>query len=244
MEERRLGRTGVCVSQVGIGTGAFPEAGAPQHGARLLCEAARLGVTFWDTANNYDTYREIRLALRRLGKASSRIVIASKVEAHSARGAASQLGRALRELGRDRVDIMLLHYVREPLRHWRGALKTLARAKRRGDVRAIGLSTHRPRLVREALEAGGLDCVFVTLNLAGAWIEGRGGRAAMIEACRLARRAGMGVVLLKVLASGQLSGRRVQALRWAARQPFADAILIGVETTSQLHQDLAALDVR
>ena len=40
---------------------------------------------------------------------------------------------------------------------------------------AIGLSTHHPRFVREAIRMGVFDCVFMTLNCAGTWVEGRGG---------------------------------------------------------------------
>ncbi len=237
MESRWLGTTGICLSRFGVGTGAFPEVGAPQHGAKLLYEAARLGVTFWDTANSYDTYREIRLALSRLGPSRARIIISSKLEAQTARGASRQITRCLHDVGRDWIDIMLLHYVREPLRAWEGAIKSLRRAKQRGEVLAIGISTHNPRYVREAICAQ-LDCVFVTLNVAGSWVEGRGGNAAMIRACREARQAGLGVVLLKVLGNGALTHRRVQALRWAIRKPFADAVIVGVETIAQLHDDL------
>jgi aryl-alcohol dehydrogenase-like predicted oxidoreductase len=238
MEYRRLGKSGIRISRFGVGTGAFPEAGAPRHGTRLLCEAACLGVTFWDTANNYDTYREIRLALRRLGPGRSTITISSKLEAQTFLGASRQLTHCLREIGRDWVDIMLLHYVQEPLVAWHGALEALAKAKRRGEVLAIGLSTHHPRSVRDAIKTGELDCVFVTLNMTGTWVEGRGGSPAMIEACQEAKRAGLGVVILKVLGNGQLVGRKAQALRWAVSRSFVDGIIVGVETIAQLREDL------
>jgi len=242
MEYRWLGKTGIRISRVGIGTGAFPEAGAPRHGARLLRDAASLGVTFWDTANNYDTYREIRLALRWLKSPSSRIVISSKLEAKTARGAARQIQKCLREIGRDWIDVMLLHYVQEPLMAWGGAIEALLKTKRRGEITAIGLSTHNPRYVREAIDSGVMDCVFVTLNVAGTWVEGRGGNAAMIRACQEAKRAGLGVVILKVLGNGALVTQRSRALRWAARRAFADGVIVGVETNVQLREDLRYVD--
>jgi len=203
-----------------------------------LCEAARLGVTFWDTANNYDTYREIRLALARLGSRRSTIMISSKLEAKTLRGASRQIEYCLHEIGRDWVDIMLLHYVQEPLATWRGAIEALRRAKQRGDVLAIGLSTHHPRYVQEAIKTGMLDCVFVTLNVAGTWVEGRGGNPAMIVTCQEAKRAGLGVVILKALGNGQLVSQKGRALRWAVSRSFADGIIVGVETIAQLREDL------
>jgi aryl-alcohol dehydrogenase-like predicted oxidoreductase len=156
---------------------------------------------------------------------------------------------------------MLLHYVQEPLREWRGAIDALVRAKRRGDVLAIGLSTHNPRFVREAIDTGVMECVFVTLNVAGTWVEGGGGngaclprrsqqanfarrRQAMIDACQAAKRAGLGVVLLKVLGNGALVSQRISALRWAFSRPFADGVIVGVETIAHVRRDLAAVERR
>jgi len=238
MEYRWLGHTGICLSRLGIGTGAFPEAGAPDHGARLLCEAERLCLTFWDTANIHETYREIALALKQLGPARARIVISSKIEAKTARGARRQLDSALRALRRGWVDIILLHYVRESLSCWESALDTLHKAKRRGEVLAVGLSTHNPRFVRDGVARKVVDCVFVTLNVAGTWVEGRGGTRSMIEACQDAARTGVGVVLLKVLGNGALIPQRSRALRWAIGQAFADGVIVGTETIAQLRDTL------
>jgi len=204
-----------------------------------LDEAARRGVTFWDTANSYDTYREIRLALNHLNRRRAGIVISSKLEAKTARGAARQIARCLRDIGQDWIDLMLLHYVQEPLEAWTGAIEACLAAKRRGQILTVGLSTHHPRYVQAAISTGVLDCVFVTLNVAGTWVEGSGGNPAMITACKAAKRAGLGVVILKVLGNGQLAVQKARALRWAVRQSFADGIIVGVETLGQLQEDLA-----
>jgi aryl-alcohol dehydrogenase-like predicted oxidoreductase len=125
------------------------------------------------------------------------------------------------------------------LSRWQGAIATLQQAQRRGTVLAIGLSTHNPRYVREAITSGVMDCVFVTLNVAGTWVEGQGGNEAMIQACHKAERAGLGVVILKVLGNGGLASQKARALRWAVRQRFADGVIVGVETVSQLQEDAA-----
>ncbi len=61
----------------------------------------------------------------------------------------------------------------------------------------------------------------------------------MIESCVLAKQAGLGVVILKVLGNGQLVSQKMRALQWAARLPFADGIIVGVETLKQLREDVA-----
>jgi aryl-alcohol dehydrogenase-like predicted oxidoreductase len=159
------------------------------------------------------------------------------LEAQQASGASRQIQRALRQIGRDWIDVMLLHYVREPLGRWAGALAALRRAKRHGDVRAIGLSTHHPRYVLAAIEEQ-LDAVFATLNVAGTWNEGPDGREGMVRACRQAARAGLGVVILKVLGNGALCSQKARALRWAARYPHADAVLIGMASVDELRENV------
>lgn len=242
MTERLFGQTGIRVSSLTIGTGAFPEAGAPRVGAAILVRGAELGVTTWDTANNYDTYREIRLALRQLEpRLRDRIVIVSKIEAKTSSGARRQTEQALRQTGRPMVNVMLLHYVREPLTAWDGAIAYLLRAQRRGLVRAIGISTHDARWVRQACVDPRLQVIFGTLNQAGLWLDGGTTREEMRRTLEIASYRGYGIGILKVLGSGALVRRRRAAICWAAAHSFAQTLVIGVENTRQLEANVRLL---
>src|SRR6266545_1895539 len=103
----RLGRSGLTVSTLCFGTGYM--AGAVSAGARLLARAYELGVTFWDTSDDYGTHPHVARALRDVGR--GQVVVATKTYASTGAGARRSVTRALRELGVEEVDVLLLHAV-------------------------------------------------------------------------------------------------------------------------------------
>jgi aryl-alcohol dehydrogenase-like predicted oxidoreductase len=62
----RLGRSGLTVSTLCFGTGYM--SGPVAAGARLLTRAYELGVTFWDTSDDYGTHPHVARALRDVGR--------------------------------------------------------------------------------------------------------------------------------------------------------------------------------
>lgn len=102
-----LGLTGLRVSTLCFGTGYL--GGSAAAGARLLTRAYDLGVTFWDTSDDYGTHPHVARALREVGR--DRVVVATKTYASTEGGARRSVTKALRELGVEAVDIFLLHAV-------------------------------------------------------------------------------------------------------------------------------------
>src|SRR5712692_11086817 len=90
----RLGRTGLTVSSLCFGTGYM--SGSVTAGARLLVRAYELGVTFWDTSDDYGTHPHVARALREVGR--DEIVVVTKTYASTAVGARRSVTKALREL--------------------------------------------------------------------------------------------------------------------------------------------------
>ena len=69
MKKVRLGRSGLMVSSLAIGTltmSPLQKNLSPERGAEILLYAAEKGVNLFDTAQYYDTYEPLRLPLRRL----------------------------------------------------------------------------------------------------------------------------------------------------------------------------------
>ena len=102
-----LGRTGLIVSTLCFGTGYL--SGSVTPGARLLARAYDLGVTFWDTSDDYGTHPHVAKALKEVGR--DRIVVATKTYASTAAAARRAVAKALRELRVETLDIFLLHAV-------------------------------------------------------------------------------------------------------------------------------------
>lgn len=163
---RRLGRSGLVVSALGMGCWAIGGpfwAGAQPLGwgevddaesARAIGRAIDLGVTFFDTADVYGTGRSERVLGKALAKRRADVVIASKwgntydETARQLTGAdpsPAYLRRALeaslRRLGTDWVDLYQLHLGDLPIPQADELLVTLEDLVAEGTVRWYGWST-------------------------------------------------------------------------------------------------------
>jgi len=187
---RRLGRTGLLVSEVGFGAA---HVGTGDEGEEALFRAFSLGVNFVETGRAYEEseYR-IGKALHRLAEGAPPIHVASKTLKRSRDGALNELERSLAHLGLDRVDIYQLNDLDE--QSWPqvmgsgGALEGLREAQEQGLVRFIGISSHSAEVLRRALESEQFD----TIEVAYSPFNRRG--EAVI---RLAHRRDIGVIGMK-----------------------------------------------
>jgi len=132
MNRKQLGRTGVFIPEVGIGTWNY------QAGPDLLRKGVELGAALVDTAESYGTDAVIRKGLAGL---RDRVFLATKVSAANFR--ARELKRSadasLERLGIDTIDLLQLHEPNPsvPIEETMGALEDLVDA---GKVRFIGVS--------------------------------------------------------------------------------------------------------
>jgi len=202
------------------------------EGADLIRLALDSGVNFLDTAEDYATYPYIR---RAVGCRDTGIVIASRCYAHTAGAMRSSLERALRETGRDAIDLFGLHEQEsgETIRgHW-DAIEYLLKARQEGKIRALYVSTHFVRVVKAVSMIPEIDAVFPLINMTGTGIRD-GSQEDMISAIRQAHAAGKGVWAMKALAGGHLSGRSLAALAFVRDIPEVDAVAIGASSAAEI----------
>jgi aryl-alcohol dehydrogenase-like predicted oxidoreductase len=112
----------------------------PETAAELYRFALAHGINCFDTAEFYENYSSLGLALQ----SNPGMIIASRSYAVTWAEMQQSVERACRELQRDYVDIFGLHEVESEatLRGHRGALEYLQEAKHRGQIRAVSISTH------------------------------------------------------------------------------------------------------
>jgi aryl-alcohol dehydrogenase-like predicted oxidoreductase len=226
------GQTGLLVSPVCVGTGAMGPGRhnlSPDDGAAILRRALELGVNFWDTAPSYGTHPHLRQALA--GVRRDDVVVSTKTRAFGPSEATAELERSLHELGLEHVDSALLHGVSSPedLAAREGALEALLRARARGLVRAVGVSTHlyTGQLLDVLAERDELQVVLALYNRDGLGLRGGGVEEHRVRLARLHAR-GKGVTAMKVVGDGALADRAVEMLRDALAQPFLTAVCVGV----------------
>jgi diketogulonate reductase-like aldo/keto reductase len=144
---KELGRTGVSIPEVGIGTFAY------QGGPELLRQGLDAGALFIDTAESYGTESVVGEAVRGI---RDRVFLATKVspEHFHERDLRDAVDASLRRLRVDAVDLVQLHYPNPsiPIQETMGALSGLVDA---GKVRFCGVSNFSIDQLREAQKALG-----------------------------------------------------------------------------------------
>jgi aryl-alcohol dehydrogenase-like predicted oxidoreductase len=144
MEYRRLGRSGLKVSEICLGTMTFGHGTDPTEAERIVQASLDAGVTFFDTADGYSGGASETMLGRAIGARRREVVIATKV--FNAMGPGpndSGMSRvhimnavedSLRRLGTDYIDLYYIHHVdvQAPLEEMLRAFDDLVR---QGKVR-------------------------------------------------------------------------------------------------------------
>jgi len=176
---RRFGRTGLAFPEIGLGTWTFSgrDFGPIDEEVcvAVIREAEAAGVRFFDTADVYGKGRGERLLARGLSPGGG--FVSTKV-GNDFRGPRPRSRKnfdpayleeaveaCVRRLGRPRLDLVHLHNPPPEVLRQGGAVEALARMKRDGKVRLLGLSTVRPEEVRAVTEADVFDGVQLPFNL-------------------------------------------------------------------------------
>jgi aryl-alcohol dehydrogenase-like predicted oxidoreductase len=230
MHYRPLGRTGLDVSQLGFGCGSI--GGLLVRGdyptmRRVVGRAIELGVTYFDTASLYgDGQSEVNLGavLRELRSdvlVGTKVLLAPGSTDRIEAAVVSSVEGSLRRLGREPVDLIQLHNPLMP--HGRpdwasvtaNAIATVFHAfqslERQGKVRFWGITgLGETETLHQAVAGGGLHTVQVVYNLLNP-SPGRQVPAGFPyqDYRQLIDRAAdkqMGVIAIRILAGGALSG--------------------------------------
>lgn len=217
MNYRRLGRTGLQISEISLGTVELgldygvPVAGehlrpAEAEAARLLNRALDLGVNFIDTARAYGASEEV--IGRGLKSRRREYILASKLvpireEGQSDRELREQVKvsivASLRALQTDVIDLLQTHHTPVDVVAAGRVVAAMQEAQAAGDVRFIGASTYGEDAPLAVLEDGRFDTLQVAYSLVDRTLEER--------VLPLAQARDIGVVIRSVLLRGVLTHR-------------------------------------
>ncbi len=214
MDYRRMGRSGLKVSEICLGTMTFGH-GTDAAGAEQIVGAAlEAGVMFFDTANGYNDGVSETMLGRALGKRRREAIIASKVfnpmgpgpnDSGMSRSHIMQaVEDSLRRLGTDYLDLYYIHHVdvQTPLEEMLRAFDDLVR---QGKVRYTGCSNYETWRLMEAVWISDsknltrFEAYQPQYSLVVRDIEEE-----LVPACAL---KGLGVVVWSPLAGGYLAGK-------------------------------------
>lgn len=181
MDYTTLGRTGLRVSVAGLGCGGSSRLGRSRgksqaESVALIRAALDLGVNLVDTAAVYDTEAIVGAALQ--GVPRDRVVIATKAQVRrddrplSADEVVASLGRSLRALGTDHVDLFQLHGVPPSLYDHavEQILPALLIEQDKGKIRHLGITETGPNdprhlMLQRAVHDGRWEVVMLAFHL-------------------------------------------------------------------------------
>jgi aryl-alcohol dehydrogenase-like predicted oxidoreductase len=243
MKRRPLGKTGISVSEIGLGGWqlANPVWNSPgADDARKIVQCALdAGCDCFDTSPGYGDGRSEELLGRALKSVRARVTICTKF-GHDADGTVDfdvravrrSLEGSLRRLRTDYVDVLLLH--NPPLEFMDGTraphYAELEQLKGEGKLRAYGVSLDHGHELETVMRTTRCGVAEVLLNVF---------HQEPLAACRQAAAAGMGLIVKVPLDSGWLSGKYRRDSRFTdIRERWSREI---IERRSALVEQFAAL---
>jgi 1-deoxyxylulose-5-phosphate synthase len=238
-----LGPAKIKVSRMALGSGTFGGGHSSNQMRKLGADgladlwwnAYDLGVFFWDTADAYGSHAAVKVALKKMPR--EKVVILTKAASRTAEAMKADLDRFRQEMGTDYIDIVLLHSRMSP--KWdeldKGPMDVLAEAKDGKLVRSVGISCHSTEALKVAARSPWLDILLTRLNQFGVRMDDD--TDAVLPLIAEARKAGKGLIAMKVLGEGQLRSRVDDALRYAATKDAVHCFTIGCESRAEFKEN-------
>jgi aryl-alcohol dehydrogenase-like predicted oxidoreductase len=237
-----LGKTGIQVSLVGMGTGSVGSGQASNQTrlgikgfARVVRHALDQGVCFFDVADQYGSHVYLREALK--GVPRENYVIQTKTHATNFADAKSHLERYRLELGVDYMDIVLLHCMQKSgwQRPHEGAMEYLRKAKEEKIIRAHGTSCHGMDPLRTSAKEPFVEVDLARINPEGLIMDDKKPDevASVLEEMHA---AGKGIVGMKILGEGKINTpeRKDASLRYVLGLGTVNAFIIGFQSTEEV----------
>lgn len=276
MRLHRLGSSDLLVGEIGLGCMSL---GTEEKAAvSIVHEALEYGVNLLDTADLYDEGRNEELVGLAIRGRRDRVVLATKVGNRRVSGQngwtwdpskayiLSAVKESLRRLGTDYIDLYQLHggTIEDPIDE---TIEAFEQLKDEGVIRAYGISSIRPNVIREYAARSGIASVMNPYSIVD--------RRAEESVLPLLQMNGISVIARGPLASGALASNRLPAkgvpdyelaeltrlreqlrqlegdgrsltqlaIRYSLSHPAVAAVVPGASSREQLLQNVAAANV-
>jgi aryl-alcohol dehydrogenase-like predicted oxidoreductase len=237
-----LGKSGIQVSLIGMGTGSVGSGQASNQTRLGVKEFTRVvryaldhGIRFFDVADQYGSHVYLREALR--GVPRDQYVIQTKTHATKLADARSHLERYRLELGVEYIDIVLLHCMQKtawPHDH-EGSMEYLMKAKDEKIIRAHGTSCHGMDPLRTSAKNPFVEIDLARVNPEGLIMDDKKPDevASVLEEMH---NAGKGIIGMKILGEGRINTpeRKDASLRYVLGLGTVDSFIIGFQSTDQV----------
>lgn len=244
-----LGKTKIMVSRVGFGTGTQgmnrqsnqTRLGKEKFEALLQASYER-GVRLFDMADLYGTHPYLASALAKMKRKD--YVISSKIwrrrggiQGEERPDSDAVVQRFLKELNTNYIDIILLHCVTSAKwpEEMANQMDVLENLKKKGIIRAHGVSCHSLAALEAAANEPWVDSVHVRINAYGENMDAPPEEVAPV--LKKMHEAGKGVIGMKLIGEGSFRNsdeKRDNSVRYVLGLGCVDAMVVGFEKVEEI----------
>lgn len=227
----RLGKTEIVTIQNAFG--ALPiQRVNDDEAVKILKMAYNGGMTYFDTARYYsDSEHKLGLAFSDI---RDKVFIATKTGAVTAADFWKDLETSLKELRTDYIDVYQFHnpdFCPRPGDE-SGIYDAMLEAKKQGKVRHIGITNHRLKIAKEAIESGLYETLQFPFSYLASYKD--------IELVNMCKEADMGFVAMKALSGGLITDSKAA---YAYISQYDNVLPIwGIQRESELEEWLSYID--
>ena len=251
-----LGKSNVKVTRLAFGTGSFNGRVQQELGQegfnRLVHHAYDRGIRFFETAESYgDSQQMLGIALKPFPRESYALM--SKVTTNDGIDPRAKLDMLRRNSDTEYFDIMLLHWQHtgtwpEDTRHWQDAI---LEAEQKSTIRSHGASVHGLPALRQVPTMDWLQIAMIRMNHKGVRMDAQvadadvlGNVTEVVEHVKQARKAGMGIISMKLIGEGVFNHEdRQRAMRFAFKEAGVDSVTVGYKSTAEVDEAIDNLNL-
>lgn len=256
VDQVTLGKTGIKLSRLGMGTGS--NSGAIQFDLgregfnSLVHYAYDQGITYFDCSQTYRTFELLGEAIKGLPR--EKLFIQSKIPGQP-EDILKVIDHHRKVYDTDYVDTMLIHcMIKEGWTdQWKRIMDGFDDAKGKGWIRSKGVSCHSLPALRGATETPWVEVHLVRVNPQGRRIDGLEESvwndlthdvSPVVTQLQAMRAKGRGVIGMKIIGNGEFvkAEDREKSIRFAMSRPELDAVVIGFKSRDEIDEAIKRIN--
>jgi len=257
VDQVTLGKTGLKLSRLGIGTGTRGGSVQRELGHEgfnhLIRYAYDKGITYIDTADSYRIHEWVRGAIEPLPR--EKLFILTKIGGNP-KEPFKVLDRFRQELNTDYLDCVLVHCTtRNNWKDRRNRVTTaLAQAKDKKIILAPGVSCHSLPALSAAAKMDWVDVNLVRINPQGVKIDTSSEEwnahsdasdvSAAMEQIKIMRKNNHGIIGMKIMGEGDFTDpeQREKSIRFAMQCGLLDSVVIGFKSPAEIDEAIERIN--
>jgi predicted aldo/keto reductase-like oxidoreductase len=256
VDQVTLGKTGIKLSRLGIGTGSdnghIQTARGKDAFIELIHYAYDRGITYIDTAESYHTFGLIADAIKGLPR--EKLFIQSKVDGRPD-DVLAVIDHHRKMFNTDYVDSLLVHCMTRGTwtDQWKRVMDGFDKAQEKKWIRAKGVSCHSLPALRAAVTNDWSEVLLVRVNPQGAYTDGevadwsssiRHDISPVIQEIKTAHAKGRGVIGMKIFGNGTFTdpADREKSIRFAMACKEIDAVVIGFKSKEEIDEGIERIN--